>query len=151
MKFNRTFMTLASAGIVTAGLLQMGPTLAGLFDNSASFDPLFANGVSCAPSKPGAPPLLTKLILAKAETAPFQPGQKKANATAKLSSEMPPMYAGLGNLHYKISTSNAKAQSYFDQGLRLTFAFNHAEAGRAFRAAQTLDPDCAMCYWGEAL
>ena len=151
MKFNRIVMTLACAGIVTAGLLQMGPTLAGLFDSNATFDPLFANGVPCAPSTPGAPPLLTRLILAKAETAPFQPGQKKANATAKLPSEMPPLYAGLGNLHYKISTSNAKAQAYFDQGLRLTFAFNHAEAGRAFRAAQKLDPDCAMCYWGEAL
>ena len=42
------------------------------------------------------------------------------------------------------------AQRYFDQGLRLTYAFNHAEALRAFREAQRLDPDCAMCYWGEA-
>ena len=35
--------------------------------------------------------------------------------------------------------------------MRLTFGFNHAEAARAFRAAQQLDPGCAMCYWGEAL
>jgi len=45
----------------------------------------------------------------------------------------------------------AAAQVYFDQGLRLTYAFNHEEAQRAFRKAQTLDPDCAMCFWGEAL
>ena len=42
------------------------------------------------------------------------------------------------------------AQRYFDQGLRLTYAFNHAEALRAFKEAQRRDPDCAMCYWGEA-
>ena len=39
----------------------------------------------------------------------------------------------------------------FDQGLRLTYAFNHGEALRAYRKARTLDPNCAMCYWGEAL
>ena len=45
----------------------------------------------------------------------------------------------------------ALAQQYFDQGIRLAFAFNHAEARRAFRKAQRLDPACAMCYWGEGL
>jgi tetratricopeptide (TPR) repeat protein len=62
----------------------------------------------------------------------------------------PPLWDGLGSLTYKVTTSSAAAQSYFDQGLRLTHAFNH-EAQRAFRKAQKLDPDCAMCFWGEAL
>jgi hypothetical protein len=53
--------------------------------------------------------------------------------------------------HYKITTANERAQAYFDQGLRLAYAFNHGEAQRAFRMAQKLDPDCAMCFWGEAL
>ena len=35
--------------------------------------------------------------------------------------------------------------------MRLTCASNHAEAAVAFRAAQALDPKCAMCHWGEAL
>jgi tetratricopeptide (TPR) repeat protein len=61
-----------------------------------------------------------------------------------------PMYHNLGGLTYPITTNNQEAQRYFDQGLRLTYAFNHAEALRAFRRAQQLDPDCAMCYWGEA-
>jgi tetratricopeptide (TPR) repeat protein len=43
------------------------------------------------------------------------------------------------------------AQRYFDQGLILSYGFNHAEAARSFRKAQTLDPTCAMCFWGEAL
>ena len=50
-----------------------------------------------------------------------------------------------------MSTVSPLAQRYFDQGLRLAFAFNHAEARRAFRTAQKHDPDCAMCFWGEAL
>jgi hypothetical protein len=63
----------------------------------------------------------------------------------------PPLWAGLGSISYKITTANERAQAYFDQGLRLTYAFNHGEAQRAFRMAQKLDPDCAMCFWGEAL
>lgn len=62
-----------------------------------------------------------------------------------------PLYDNLGDHHYAITTRDAGAQAYFDQGLRLYYAFNHAEAIRAFREAQRLDPDCAMCWWGEAL
>jgi tetratricopeptide (TPR) repeat protein len=63
----------------------------------------------------------------------------------------PPLWQGLGDLSFKISTSSAQAQQYFDQGLRLSYAFNHGEAIRSFKAAQALDPNCAMCFWGEAL
>jgi tetratricopeptide (TPR) repeat protein len=63
----------------------------------------------------------------------------------------PPLWEGLGSLTYKITTANPLAQRYFDQGLRLAYAFNHTEAQRAFRKAQKLDPRCGMCFWGEAL
>lgn len=56
----------------------------------------------------------------------------------------------LGDYHYPISTKSDLAQKYFDQGLILTYGFNHAEAGRAFQEAIKLDPDCAMCHWGLA-
>ena len=62
-----------------------------------------------------------------------------------------PLYDNLGNYHHPITTSVPLAQRYFDQGLRLVYAFNHAEAIRAFREAERLDPACAMCPWGEAL
>lgn len=62
----------------------------------------------------------------------------------------PPLMAGLGDAHFPIRTTHPLAQDYFDQGLRYTHAFNHAEALRAFRYAQQLDPTCAMCAWGEA-
>jgi tetratricopeptide (TPR) repeat protein len=62
----------------------------------------------------------------------------------------PPLWKGLGTLSYPITTDNEEAQKYFNQGLRLTYAFNHAEAYRSFKKAQALDPGCAMCFWGEA-
>ncbi len=58
---------------------------------------------------------------------------------------------GLGRHHFPISSNGAMAQRYFDQGLILSFGFNHAEAARSFQEAQKRDPNCAMCYWGEAL
>jgi len=62
-----------------------------------------------------------------------------------------PLFDGLGTHHYPVSTSVPDAQRYFDQGLILAFGFNHSEAARSFREAYRLDPDCALCYWGEAL
>ena len=61
-----------------------------------------------------------------------------------------PLYNNLGNYHHEITTASSEAQRYFDQGLTLSYAFNHAEAIRSFRQAASLDPDCAMCYWGVA-
>ena len=67
---------------------------------------------------------------------------KKANA---------PLLKGLGNHSFKISSDIEGVQEYFDQGLIMAFAFNHAESVRSFKAAQRLDPNCAICFWGEAL
>ena len=63
----------------------------------------------------------------------------------------PPLWDNLGTLSYPVSTKNAQAQAYFDQGIRQAANFNHAEARRAFRKAQSLDPNCAMCFAAEAL
>lgn len=62
-----------------------------------------------------------------------------------------PLFEGMGEFTRTITASDPDAQLYFDQGMVLAFGFNHAEANRSFRAAQTLDPSCAMCFWGEAL
>ncbi len=58
---------------------------------------------------------------------------------------------GLGPLHHPVSTHNPKAQAYFDQGMKLVFAFNHEAAIQSFERAAQLDPDLAMAYWGIAL
>jgi len=60
------------------------------------------------------------------------------------------LVTGLGNLHHPVSTKNAQAQAFFDQGLRYIYAFNHDEAARSFQKAADLDPKLAMAYWGVA-
>ena len=61
-----------------------------------------------------------------------------------------PIYRNLGDFHRTV-TAIPIAQRYFDQGLRLYYAFNHAEAIRAFEEGARRDPRCAMCWWGAAL
>ncbi len=61
-----------------------------------------------------------------------------------------PLLAGYGDHHHPITTSSIKTQAFFDQGVRMLFAFNHPEAIRSFREAARLDPRCAMCWWGVA-
>jgi tetratricopeptide (TPR) repeat protein len=60
------------------------------------------------------------------------------------------LMAGLGNWQHPVTTKNPQAQAFFDQGLRLIYAFNHEEAARSFRHAAELDPQMAMAYWGVA-
>nr|WP_321236445.1 hypothetical protein [uncultured Psychroserpens sp.] len=61
-----------------------------------------------------------------------------------------PLFDGLGTLNYPITTTNNLVQKYFNQGLTLAYAFNHAEAARSFFYATKLDPECAMAFWGYA-
>jgi tetratricopeptide (TPR) repeat protein len=65
--------------------------------------------------------------------------------------QIAPVLEGLGDLHHEVTTASPRAQLFFDQGLRLTYGFNHQEALRAFKEAARLDPECAMAYWGWAL
>ena len=62
-----------------------------------------------------------------------------------------PELLNLGSHKFPVSTRNKLAQQFMNQGLNLSYAFNHAEAGRAFREAARLDPSLAMAYWGQAL
>ena len=78
-----------------------------------------------------------------------QPATTQADTLAQRAGA--PLFEGMGDYHMPITTADPDAQRYFDQGMVLAFGFNHAESIRSFRAAQTLDPQCAMCFWGEAL
>jgi tetratricopeptide (TPR) repeat protein len=66
------------------------------------------------------------------------------------SGKKAPLFDGLNGIHFPISTKNIEVQKYFDQGLMLSFAFNHAEAGRSFYEAARQDSNCAMGWWGFA-
>ena len=61
------------------------------------------------------------------------------------------LFDGLGNFHRAVTTNSKEAQAYFDQGMRLLWAFNHDESSRSFAKAAQIDPGCAMCFWGVAL
>lgn len=65
--------------------------------------------------------------------------------------ELAPRLQNLGEHVFPVSTRNAQVQAFINQGLNLAWAFNHAEARRAFREAARLDPSLAMAYWGQAL
>ncbi len=74
-----------------------------------------------------------------------------AGSSPAADGRLAPLLTGLGEQTHAITTSEPQAQRYFDQGLVMHYAFNNAEARRAFQEAQRLDPNCAMCFWGEAL
>ena len=92
--------------------------------------------------------LLAVVLLSLVACATHPPAHQHA---ARSDATPPPLFDNLGVYSQKITTSSPQTQAYFDQGLRLVYGFNHAEAQRAFREAARLDGDCAMCYWGIAL
>ena len=75
------------------------------------------------------------------------PDQDKPSPTGALA----PRLQNLGKHTFPVTTKSKEAQLFINQGFNLSFAFNHAEAGRAFREAARLDPQLAMAYWGQAL
>jgi tetratricopeptide (TPR) repeat protein len=74
----------------------------------------------------------------------------RETAAGHASGDTIPLYGNLGPHTRSITTASPLAQAYFDQAKQLTFAYGHPEALPSFREAQRQDPQCAMCYWGEA-
>ena len=138
-QFPRTALRGVAMALALAGLFGSASLVASSGvepSGRATYDPLLdAQGNVCAPAAAGRPPLLQKLILAQTETKPFKPQPMQAAGGDV------PLYGNLGTLSFKVGTRNAKAQAYFDQGMRWAFAFNHAEAQRAFQAAQQARPE----------
>ncbi len=77
-------------------------------------------------------------------------GQGQDHHPTPSSGDTTPLYHNLGSLHHPITTRSPMAQKYFDQGLRLTYGFNHDEAIKSYTEAIRHDSTCAMCYWGIA-
>jgi len=135
-------LALVAAGIIASdGLPEAQSTV---------FVPELAmlDGALCTGTMVSAP--MQPMLLAQMKTEVSPAAKAAASAAPAAASIDQPLIAGLGARSFKISTASKQAQQYFDQGLRLAWNFNHAEAQRAFQKAQRLDPDCAMCYWGEA-
>ena len=141
-KPSRLVLALLAAGVLS------GETVPDANSRDAFLPELPADGAWCGPSRPMA---RLPLLLAQAKQTEVSPaGAAAAGRAPPAPTVEPSLMKGLGTHVYRITTSSPEAQRYFDQGLRLAWGFNHAEAIRAFRKAQRLDPQCAMCYWGEA-
>ena len=89
------------------------------------------------------------LIIEPSATAQTNP-QNDVQSTV-VAGQIAPRLQNLGNHQFPVTTDSARAQLFINQGVMLTYGFNHAEASRSFREAARLDPNCAMAYWGMAL
>ena len=137
----------SSAAIALATLTNITAAVAA--SETPFFDPILSDPASVCMPAGDTRKLMNfyQRVAAASETRPFRPpADAKSGADADA-----PLYTNLGKVSFKITTSSPMAQRYFDQGLRLAYGFNHAEAERAFRTARKHDPACAMCSWGEAL
>jgi len=142
-------VVLGGAGWLTSVAVSGKPVPESRLASGAAAPEADSNFVLCHTSSSAAASAIIRFAAAHTEVPPAE--MKAASPAQAFAATDPPLWDGLGSVTYQITTSNPDAQRYFDQGLRLTYAFNHAEAQRAFREAQRLDPDCAMCLWGEAL
>ena len=147
----RSQSLLVRAGAAALGGVALAALLAGsgllLMDTRA----VTAGGLPddipiCGAPAAGKPGMMLRLAATEVPRAEMS----AANPAAAFADSEPPLWDGLGAVSYKVTTTSERAQAYFNQGLRLAYAFNHEEAQRAFRMGQKLDPECAMCFWGEA-
>ena len=134
MQLSRFLVPAAFTAVLLAPTHSPAPTTALSTDISELFDPAAMARSACGRDR--APSWLNAAF---ANTPAPQPPLSKRR------------WDGLSSLTYKITTTSAEAQAFFDQGLRLVYAFNPGEAIASFRAGSAADPNCAMCFWGEAL
>src|SRR5687768_16022389 len=133
---SRKTLVLAVAAAVMAGTAAAPQAQ---FANVFVPELALTDGALCRSPAAGGLPLL-QLAQAldaprKKEMSPAAPAAARA-ASAAPPTQDPPLMKDLGNGTIRITTASKLAQRYFDQGYRLAWAFNHAEAIRAFRKAQ---------------
>lgn len=131
---------LAAAALFTSSAAAP-PGAAGLSPEILELlDPVRQARAVCGLNQGGGAALMSRLLAAGAATGPL------AGADETIA-----LYPDLSELRFPVGAANEQARRYFNQGLMLSYGFNHAGAVRSFREAQRLDPDCALCWWGEAV
>ncbi|UOR15672.1 tetratricopeptide repeat protein [Qipengyuania aquimaris] len=116
------------------------PTSAALSEAQlAALDPTLPGRNACRGFFTGAAALDRRLELARS----FGASQLATSAIG--------LIGNTGKYDLPATGLTGEARSYFDQGIALTYGFNHKAAIRSFREAARLAPDCAMCWWGVAL
>ena len=96
-------------------------------------------------------PVVTAGILSTGLSVSAATDSKDDVQSTAVPGQIAPRLQNLGDHKFPVTTSSARAQLFFNQGMMLTYGFNHAEATRSFREVARLDPNCAMAYWGMAL
>ena len=129
-------LAVGGAGLVLTGSAAAPRLSSPPLDPTGLFGAPF--GALCGPGQAGGA-LVRELLIASAVAAPASQAQPI------------PLYPDLTTSPLIATTRDPRAQAYFSQGLTLAYGFNHAGAVRSFREAQGLDPDCALCWWGEAV
>jgi tetratricopeptide (TPR) repeat protein len=111
-----------------------------------------ASLIGCAAQRPATPTQAQAPTTAEQTPTPDHHAHGGTTPFASLSSlsRGAQIFPDLGTHQREVTTSSETAQTYFDQGLRLTYGFNHDEAARSFARAAEIDPTCAMCFWGVA-
>lgn len=107
---------------------------------------------SSAPQSSRIPMYLPRIVLLAVTllAAPLAAQHADGHAAAPADSA-PPLYTeALGPFTWPVTTASPEAQAYFDQGVKLMYAYARAHARPSFAQARRLDPQCAMCWWGEA-
>jgi tetratricopeptide (TPR) repeat protein len=94
--------------------------------------------------------LTTALTAATTAQTPTQPPPQQRSVYERYSEPIALFKTGLGTFTRPISSTSKDAQAYFDQGFQMMYSFAKPEAVRSFREAWKRDPQCAICYWGEA-
>ncbi|WP_159710572.1 tetratricopeptide repeat protein [Geminicoccus flavidas] len=146
--------TLRHRAALLAGCVLLAPAAA-LAATATAWEPL--PGLSAGLCRTGSPfhAALAAADLPTFRTEGFKPGYGLLQAATETDREAAPpgqlpLGEGYGNSTIRLSTASERTQLWFDQGLRLSWGFNHEDAIAAFRNAQLANPGCAMCYWGEA-
>lgn len=111
---------------------------------------LLASGCAQPPSTAQVSPAPIATAAATTTAPPAEPVPTSASTPVGQPTAAVQLYNNLGDYSMAITIASPEAQRYFDQGLILSYGFNHEEAIRAFDEAARLDPTCAMCFWGKA-
>lgn len=126
----------------TSGLIgsHAEPVAAELSEEAlAALDPTKPGRIACRGAFSSAAALDRKLALAQAYS-----DRMEAAASTRL-------FDDVGSYAIPATGLSGEARRYFDQGVALTYGFNHKAAIRSFKRAAELEPSCAMCLWGVAL
>ena len=136
MKFRSALLAGAAFGILGLASCVLGEEPAETAETKPFIDPLILSQSQCSGLSPSTDSSTTAINAGSNPEFSFgEPFALPQNV--------------VDHFHYPVSTANAEAQNWFDTGLAHMANFNHDEAIAAFRKAQALDPECAMCFWGE--